>query len=287
MLGLTNGEIESVISDHSVIQDFIYIGSDAFLVVNDYDENEGRWLYQLQRLSDNYEVAALEGLIGFQYSQPDLSSDGQILAASSWTHSANIYNDIYDTGYEIGVWSLRDRTLLAKLENKRSDDFALSPDGALIAAFLEDGSPGIWRVTDNSLHKILEGTTEEEIRIGGRFEFSPDGNTIAFGSKSEGTVKLWEVLTGNLIASFHADLDSANGGMAFSPDGQILAIGESLQGHSRDQIQLWDIAQDQPLITIDGGGGSVIELAFVNDGHILLSGTDNGTIRLWGIPSQE
>lgn len=53
--------------------------------------------------------------------------------------------------------------------------------------------------------------------------FSPNGKTLASGSDDR-TIKLWNVATGQNIATLHGHTDAVRS-VVFSPDGETLASG--------------------------------------------------------------
>ena len=69
--------------------------------------------------------------------------------------------------------------------------------------------------------------------------------TLASGSE-DGTVKLWDLATGNLRATFRghgAQVDS----VAFSPDGKTLASAAADR-----KVKLWDVATGEQRATFSG-----------------------------------
>ncbi len=278
--------LDSVMRQYGITGDVIYIDDEAIEAYNVNHNTEGnRWRYQLHRVTDNSVLIELEGLQGFSYVPASLSADNNILAASSWVHSdpAVYENEGHETLYEICVWNLTKGSLLTKLQNRFSDNFTLSLDGTQLAVFMDDGSPWIWNVTPNSTATLLAGATEEELTWGGPFAFSPDGQTIAFGSRKQGIVRLWNTTSGNPIAILYEGMESI-GTMTFSPDGSLLVVGDANDGQGR--LQVWSVLDGILLTTLEGGGAKAVQLAFIDEGRYLLAGMQDGTVRLWGVATE-
>jgi WD40 repeat protein len=79
--------------------------------------------------------------------------------------------------------------------------------------------------------------------------------------------------------------------IAFSPDGQFLATGDA-----NCEIHLWRVSDcprgsakgdRQRLLTLQGHRGWVRKIAFSPDGQTLISSSEDGTIKLWNLPSGE
>jgi WD40 repeat protein len=108
--------------------------------------------------------------------------------------------------------------------------------------------------------------------------FSPDGKTLGFVDW-EGTIQLFETLTGKLRATLDADVMGADA-LAFSPDGRTLASG----GVNRT-IRLWDLPRCRPRAALRGSKGPISSLAFSPDGKTLASDDGEKAVHLWNIAS--
>ena len=104
--------------------------------------------------------------------------------------------------------------------------------------------------------------------------FSPDGHTLASGSKDY-TIRLWDTRTGEHLRTLEGHGGDVNS-VSFHPDGHTLASGS--EDHT---IRLWDTRTGEHLRTLEGHGGGVNSVSFHPDGHTLASGSKDHTIRLW------
>ncbi|WP_437516737.1 phosphorylase family protein [Sorangium sp. So ce1099] len=161
---------------------------------------------------------------------------------------------------------------LYALQGQRSNlmDLAFSPDGATLAAGLNDAVVRLWQVGTGEVVHELHGHANHVTSVA----FSPDGATLATGSY-DNTVRLWSTTTGAQLSVLRAHTGCVRS-VAFSPDGTMLASG------SVDRtIRLWQIPGKHGARLIEGRGDRVESVAFSPDGVRLASGESDGRVLLW------
>lgn len=117
---------------------------------------------------------------------------------------------------------------------------AFSPDGKTVACASSKqideqliGEVRLYELQTGDLLRTLSGHDRAKFSTVLWIAFSPDGKTIASASW-DGTVKLWDALTGDLKRTL--DHDGGVGSIVFSPDGRTLATG------SQDKLlRLWEV----------------------------------------------
>ena len=71
---------------------------------------------------------------------------------------------------------------------------------------------------------------------------------------------------------------------AFHPNNMLLALGG--YEDTSATVRLWDIKKSRLMTTLSGHASGVLDLAFTTDGRFLVTGSQDGTVRLWGVPSK-
>ncbi|HLA43565.1 MAG TPA: WD40 repeat domain-containing protein, partial [Aggregatilineales bacterium] len=153
---------------------------------------------------------------------------------------------------------------------------AISPDGRLLAAGIDNLSIGIWNLdTGEKLHDLIRH--DDRLRD---VYFSPDGRLLASASWDR-TVRLWDVASGEMIQTLRHGLGVNK--IQFSPDGGQIAAG--LLG---GDIVIRDIRGDEPIsIDLIGHRGDISSIAYSPDGRLLVSGSRDREMRIWNAQSGE
>ena len=205
------------------------------------------------------------------------SPDGKMLA---W---ANRMWDV-DTGQQLDI-----------LHDDKLFDVAFSPDGKVLAGtgvnIVKRMGAGIIKLYDVETGQLLNTLTatrqtilDEWTKRVESIAFSPDGQMLASASADDGTLKLWDVETGQNTTTFTEKQGNDNSMcVAFSPDGTKLASG-SVEG-----IKLLEVPTGKHIYTrqhIDIGELefplNVFSVAFSPDGTKLASASWDG-VKLWDV----
>jgi WD40 repeat protein len=118
---------------------------------------------------------------------------------------------------------------------------------------------------------------------------SPDGKTLASGQSGNHMIRLWDVATGAQLPALEGHLSSVTG-LGFSPDGSLLVSGagvDGLRAASPDtSVRLWDAVTGEQLRVLEGPTQTLITNLFSPDGTRMMSASQDGTIRIWGLPRE-
>jgi RNA polymerase sigma factor (sigma-70 family) len=185
------------------------------------------------------------------------------------------------------------------------DDLAFSPDGKLIAAqtrvideddrFKTTTPIKLWDAKTGKLVKTLyEGKHANGIA------FDPDGKRVLTaitkfdkdkakpGDVREAfsvSVCIWDVATGQPTATLTDSTAHTLYHLAFSPDGKYLAASGVLFDASSvpagGDVTVWDAKTGKVLWANQDHKNAVRRLAFSADGKLLVTPSDDGTVRVW------
>ena len=219
----------------------------------------GIWLYD----TVNYQEYAL---LPSQYSIDAIafSPDGNAIVGAS--RNGRIANQ---------VWNVVTKEKIATFSQGGSASaVTFSPDGKTIAT----GSGRriiIWNLETE--RKIIEIKAYNRYVIN-TLSFSYDGTLIACAGR-DGTVKVWDVVTGQNINTFSHE--SSVHSIDFSPTEKVLASGSS-----DATVKLWDVDTGTEILEIESHG-AIWVVDFSHDGNTL-AWTDaiSDTINLWDVATQ-
>ena len=161
---------------------------------------------------------------------------------------------------------------------KNPPHWTLSPDGKYVAAVPDFGRIGIVDVAHNKEITVIK-SLPHGIWVS-CLRFAPQDDLLAAGY-SDGRVRLWNWRTGELSSDLGKHVAIGDRGVntvAFSADGQFLATGG---GRSDRTIRIWRSRDWALLHVLTGHWSGIQSLAFSREGYRLVSGGEDGTLRLW------
>ncbi len=218
-----------------------------------------------------YYGACVQSVSGEHNPDNNCSDAVRVTVSSEFVSSDIDIAAVMDGDYR--MWHLPDGAM-ARLGKGTLRDIAFSPVGQYLAVA---SGIGVWIyevATSRAL--MLIPTTSSVLSV----SFSSDGATLASGSW-DGTVKLWDVATGEAIATLEGHTNGVRS-VLFSSDGTTLASG-SWDG----TVKLWDVATGEAIATLEGHTNGVNSVSFSLDGATLASGSWDGTVKLWDVATGE
>lgn len=152
------------------------------------------------------------------------------------------------------------------------DDFTgtvtFEPEAGWLAVGNLRGQIKIWDPLERQALTVIDGHRLQVVALA----FSTDGERLA-SSSEDGTVKVWNWRSKELIASF--ETEDIPYTLRYSP------TGDQVAGASTEKVLLFSLADNQTTRTIDVGTGGTDLLLYSPDGNYVLSGGLVQEMTLW------
>ncbi len=174
----------------------------------------------------------------------------------------------------VRLWDTQTKSVLSTLGSAEDQSFGpkvvFSPDGQRLAVSArKDNTVQIWDMPNRQTLCRLEGHTTHVYSLA----FSPDNKIVITSgwTSKDVTIRLWDTMTGALLASF-----PDQGAVAFAPDRNTFAGGTHIYTWNPETIQydrtvrLEDVSKSYPPTA----------LTFSPDGSIVVSGNRDGIVQL-------
>ncbi|MDO7688879.1 MAG: serine/threonine protein kinase [Pirellulales bacterium] len=165
-------------------------------------------------------------------------------------------------------WNVQDqsRSLLQTSFDTSVYGLAQSSDGIWIAAGLRDGSVRLWN-KDTGREQLLTGHQDRVFGV----DFSDDGKHLASASEDQ-TVRVWDLKNCTEHACFYHPVRV--NAVRFCGAGKVAsAAGDQL-------LRIWNVHGKKEVRILDGHEGPIWSLDTIG-GTDLLTGSEDGTVRLW------
>jgi WD40 repeat protein len=196
------------------------------------------------------------------------SADGRLLAAPSYEDPTALKLWETTAGQEVFVFPGLHHPVRG---------VALSSDGGRLAAaervLAGENTTSALTVWDVATGHTLWHWQDIPQRIGA-LTFSADGSRLATGGSEDGTVRVWDVATGQeqlALPGCEAALS-----VAFSPDGTKLAAAD----FTAEKVWVWDATTGAALLTLPGSY-ALTSVAFSPNGRRLAATGYFGDVRFW------
>jgi WD40 repeat protein len=185
--------------------------------------------------------------------------------------------------WTVRLWDTHTRECVAVLEGHTWTvlSVAFSPDGRLLASASYDGTVQLWDVVERRATSPIDVLQHTDWVWS--VSFSPDGRQLASGS-SDCKVRLWSVPEGvpGPVLQHARDVFC----VAFSP---VVGSNVLATGSSDHFVRLWDVSgiNQHMLCELQGHSDYIMSVAFSPDGSQLVSGSCDGTLRLWSVATSK
>ncbi len=193
---------------------------------------------------------------------------------------------------EIKLWDLTKGELIATLSEHpwstsglvdEVNSLAFSPDGQTLVSVGADSTIKLWHVGARDLIDILH-KHNGMVRC---VAFTGDGRVLVTGGDDR-KILFWDLMQRQVTIAQSLE-DTAAHSLAFSQDGQIMVTG------SYRKLKVWGLCQESGLATSDaqllcsftGHTHIVRSLILSPDGKVLISGSQDKTIKIWHLETQK
>lgn len=163
-------------------------------------------------------------------------------------------------------------------------DIDFSPDSSSLAVALKESPRKYKIIVYNFINNDIVFETWQDNSINS-LAYSPTGKWLAIGEYNY--IKGIELINGNQVFKFDSKSKELIKELAFSQNGKLLASCDWSFFSKPKPIYVWNIDSLNLFRILKGHEGNVNSVIFLSDNNTIISGSDDGTIKIWDIESNK
>ncbi len=150
---------------------------------------------------------------------------------------------------------------------------SVSNDNRYLVSGSEDHTVRLWDLVTGKELYVFKAHKDEISKV----VFAPDGKHLATAS-GDGTVIIWDIISKQYFSIFTNP--AAVGSIAYNTDGRLLAVATA-----DGLIRCLDVTNGKIIKSFKGHHGLITNMEFFPDGTRLVSGSFDGTLKIWDVES--
>ena len=170
------------------------------------------------------------------------------------------------------LWDAANGTKLQTLQTEKEvNSAAFSPDGRYLLTNGGERAAGLW---DTSTGEKLQELVPGEWSWVNQVAFAPDGKQVATAGSHQ--IVIWNTADWQKTQTLRVEREP--GHLAFGPDGDTIITAEAYRSGT---VTMWSVSTGKKLQTYRGHTGGILSVTFRANGRLLVTGSQDGTVRLW------
>ena len=177
------------------------------------------------------------------------------------------------------LWDAKTGVFLKALpiNTKLIIDPVFSPNGETILIGTNQGTAYLWSSETGELVTTFQGHNLNICSL----TFSSNGETILAGYPDQ-TVYVWDSKTGEVLHIFK-EVSTGSSSVEFSPDAETFI---TIPDYGNNAC-LWSSKTGELVTTFQGHTGRISCVSFSSNGELLLTGSEDATVRVWNVQTGE
>ncbi|MEL6269314.1 MAG: WD40 repeat domain-containing protein, partial [Chloroflexota bacterium] len=195
----------------------------------------------------------------------------------------------------VRLWDAENGKIVHRMEGHTAQvrELAFSPDGRLLVSGGDDTLLNLWDVETGTLIRTIGGETGHPGRIV-TVDFSGDGQRVVSGATDtrdennsiiddDRTARVWDVESGDLLATLHIPESGWPRAADLSPDGSVALVATYDPNEFGGIVRMWDVESESVVRMFTGHSDVITTLDIAPDGQTFISGSWDRSVRRWEI----